>query len=83
MEWKLSAGVLEGMTELKPNCVECNGNNTALIFWGYPGDMDWYLNAVDEKKIVPGGCMIGNNDPKWECNDCHNRWGTREEDEDK
>ena len=56
MEWKLSAGVLEGMTELKPNCVECNGNNTALIFWGYPGDMDWYLKAIEDKEFeaTPG-----------------------------
>ena len=79
MIWRANMSKIEE----NPQCPECKSNNTAFIFWGYPGDMDWYLNAVDEKKIVPGGCMIGNNDPKWECNDCHNRWGTREEDEDK
>jgi hypothetical protein len=45
--------------------------------------MDWYLQAIKNKEIVPGGCLIGNDDPKWECNDCLHRWGTREEDEDE
>ena len=51
---------------------------------------DTKSDLVDLKKrlkknneIVPGGCIISNNDPKWECTDCHHRWGTREEDDDK
>ena len=45
--------------------------------------MDWYLQAIKNKEIVPGGCLIGNDDPKWKCNDCLHQWGTREEDEDE
>ena len=71
------------MTETKPTCPECNKNNVAVIFWGYPGDVDWYLKAIDDKEIVGGGCLVSDNDPKWECNDCHCQWGTRDEDEDE
>jgi transposase len=64
-------------------CPECNKNNVACIFWGYPTDTDLYLQAIKDKEIVGGGCLVSDNDPKWECTDCHHKWGTREEDEDK
>ncbi len=69
------------MDEIKPSCPECKSNSVACIFWGYPGDMDWYLKAIDEKEIVGGGCLVTDNDPKWECNDCHYQWGERDDDE--
>ena len=61
-------------------CPECESNNVALIFWGYPGDEDWYIDAIKRKEIVPGGCIIGDNDPKWTCNECSLRWGERDDD---
>ena len=51
-----------------------------MIFWGYPADMDEYLKGIDSGKFAPGGCCVSDNDPKWECNDCGNRWGQRDED---
>ena len=68
------------MIEAHPTCPECNGNNIALIFWGYPGDMEWYLEAIAKKEIVGGGCTISDHDPKWHCADCYHRWGKREDD---
>lgn len=68
------------MTEQNPICPECKGDNVALIFWGYPCDIDWYLQAIKDKEIVGGGCCIGNNDPKWECTDCYHQWGERDDD---
>ena len=62
-----------------PVCPSCKSKNTCKIFWGFPGDMEWYLEAVAKKEIVPGGCTVTDNDPKWECNDCSNRWGKRDE----
>ena len=62
-----------------PACPSCKSKNTCFIFWGYPGDMEWYLQAIAKKEIVPGGCNLGNNDPKWECIDCKHRWGKRDE----
>jgi predicted amino acid dehydrogenase len=69
------------LTETKPSCPQCNKNNVAVIFWGYPADMDEYLKAIEDKEIVPGGCLVSDNDPKWECTDCFNRWGARDEDD--
>jgi hypothetical protein len=63
-----------------PSCPECKSNSVALIFWGYPADMDWYLKACDAKEITPGGCCVSDNDPKWACNDCCYQWGKRDDD---
>jgi hypothetical protein len=63
-------------------CTQCNESNVAIIFWGYPADIDWYLKAIDDKGIIPGGCLVLDNDPKLEYSDCLHQWGTRYEDED-
>jgi len=62
-----------------PACPSCKSKNTCLIFWGYPNDMELYLVAIAKKKIAAGGCVLSENDPKWECSDCHNRWGKIDE----
>jgi len=68
------------MTQKNPSCPECKSKNVAWIFWGYPGNMDKYHKEIENKEIVPGGCMVTDDDPEWECNDCGNRWGHREDD---
>jgi len=70
------------LKENRPDCPSCKSKNTCIIFWGYPGDMEWYLDAVAKKEIVPGGCTISDNDPKWQCNDCRHRWGKRVDEEE-
>ena len=67
-------------TMTTPPCPECKSNSVAWIFWGYPGDMDWYLKAIEDKEIVGGGCLVSDIDPKWECNDCYHQWGERDDD---
>ncbi len=67
------------MSEKYPTCPECKSKNVAWIFYGYPGDMDWYLKAIDDKEIVGGGCVVTDHDPKWKCTDCYHRWGERDE----
>ena len=62
------------MKKKTPPCPKCKSTKTAWIFYGYPADMEKYLEAVAKKKIVPGGCIISENDPKWECTDCKYRW---------
>lgn len=69
------------MSEKKPNCPKCNSKNIAWILWGLPADMKSLKKELDQGKIVLGGCLVSNNDPKWECNDCHHRWGERDDDE--
>ncbi len=67
------------MSKKYPTCPECKNKNVALIFWGYPGDVEWYLEAIAKKEIVGGGCTISDHDPRWECNSCHHTWGERED----
>ena len=66
-----------------PPCPSCNSKNICPIFWGYPADMEWYLEALAKEEIALGGCIVSDNDPKWECNDCKHRWGKREDEEDE
>ncbi len=56
------------------NCPQCNSSSVAGILWGYPEDTDSLKGALEKKEIVLGGCLVSNNDPKWECNNCHHRW---------
>jgi hypothetical protein len=66
LEWKLSSGVLEGMTQ----CPKCGGVDIAMILYGLPSDELLNSKKVKEKKIVLGGCVVSGTDPKLECNDC-------------
>ena len=51
-------------------CPKCGGTDIAMILWGLPHMDEELEKKVKEKKIIFGGCLVGNNDPKLECNDC-------------
>ncbi len=61
------------------NCPNCTSTTIAEIFWGYPGNLEAIEDELKKKKMVLGGCIISDHDPKWECNSCHHQWGDREE----
>ena len=61
------------------NCPECKSDSIAKIFWGYPGNLEAIDEQLKKKEIVLGGCIICDNDPKWECNSCHCQWGNRDD----
>ena len=61
-------------------CPECKSKNVAWILWGYP-NMDAIQEQLDKGEITLGGCIITDNDPKWECNVCNHMWGERDDDE--
>jgi len=61
------------------NCPSCNSKNIALILWGYPADTNAIKEGLEREKIVLGGCIVTEHDPRWECNVCHHRWGERED----
>jgi len=71
---------VQTLSEQKQVCPECKSKNVAWIFWGYPGDMSTIKEELDKGKIVLGGCIITNQDPKWECNECLHIWGKRDYD---
>jgi len=62
----------------RPKCPFCDGDKTCSIFYGYPGDIEWYLEAVAKGEII-GGCVISDNDPAWHCHECKKNWGKRNE----
>ena len=59
-------------------CPSCDSTNIATILWGLPIGSPELDSELQSKKIVLGGCCVGINDPKWECNDCSFRWGKRD-----
>jgi transposase-like protein len=56
-------------------CPQCKSTSIAEILWGFSSDSDFLQDEIKKKKIVLGGCLITDNDPQWECNSCHHRWG--------
>ncbi|MDF2427975.1 MAG: hypothetical protein OPY07_01850 [Nitrosopumilus sp.] len=56
-------------------CPNCNKEWIAEILWGYPADIESVKVELERKDIILGGCLVTEHDPKWECNDCHHRWG--------
>ncbi len=60
-------------------CPNCNKEGIARILWGYPEDVESIKEELDRKEIVLGGCLVTDHDPTWECNECHHRWGERDE----
>ena len=60
-------------------CPNCNKEWIAEILWGYPADIESLEDQLSKKEIVLGGCLITDHDPRWECNDCHHKWGERDD----
>ena len=62
-----------------PKCPFCGSERTCQIFYGYPVDIEEYLEAEAKGELIGGGCCITNDDPAWHCHDCSNEWGKRDE----
>ncbi len=62
-------------------CPNCSKDWVAEILWGYPEDTQVLEQKLERKEIVLGGCLITDHDPKWECNNCHHKWGDAEHNE--
>lgn len=56
-------------------CPECGSFNIAEIRWGMPAFTEELQKALDEGRVVLGGCCIALDDPKYECNACRYRFG--------
>ncbi|WP_217907649.1 hypothetical protein [Desulfosediminicola ganghwensis] len=58
----------------KPSkCPMCGSARMASIQYGLPAFSFELKRDIDLGKVVLGGCCITNNDPQWECADCHTR----------
>ena len=58
-----------------PACPRCNSANTCPIFYGYPVDIEAYLESEAKGELIGGGCTIREGSPTWHCHDCTNKWG--------
>ena len=58
-----------------PVCPKCKSEKIALIFYGYPENMEEYLQGIKDGTIAPGGCCVGDDDSKWFCNSCRHEFG--------
>lgn len=51
-------------------CPQCKHAPVATILYGMPAYDDELTQAMEEGRISLGGCLIGFDDPVWECTKC-------------
>ncbi len=60
---------------MKRKCPYCGSTDVAEILRGMPVMSDEMVKAIEEKKIILGGCCISEDDPKAHCNACGKKFG--------
>lgn len=50
------------------NCPTCGKTPVAKIQYGLPSEID--VTAIEEGRIVVGGCCITDDIPTWQCTHC-------------
>ena len=66
----LGMGITWENTGNMGECPKCGGTDMAIILYGLPSEELLHSKKVKEKKIILGGCCVGEDNPKQECNDC-------------
>lgn len=56
-------------------CVKCGSNNTAEYLYGMPLMDEALEKDLAEHKVVLGGCMVSELNPRYYCNECKNDFG--------
>ena len=56
-------------------CPKCGSKDVSMIIYGLVNQVP-SKEELERKKIRLGGCTIGQDSTKWECDDCHNKWGS-------
>jgi hypothetical protein len=51
-------------------CPACKSTGIASILYGNPAFYPELEADLEEKRIVLGGCMVTNDDPRWQCTTC-------------
>ena len=58
-------------------CSECGSKKIANIVAGYPPFSEKDLQDAEAGKIVFGGCVVSEDDPRWSCVDCGKQFPQR------
>ena len=70
--------------ESKPtHCPSCGGPRVAAILYGLPLFDDDLNRALDEGRVVLGGCSAFEDSAIWRCLECGHGWGTFDWPEDR
>lgn len=59
-------------------CPKCNSTDVGEFFYGLyrPEEEDSAtIEAVENKRLIPGGCVVTSMSPKYRCNNCSYTWG--------
>jgi len=62
----------------KKQCPECKSKNVILITYGYLDGSPEVMQKLENEEIYSGGCLIGDDSPKWKCRDCDKEFGKLE-----
>jgi ribosomal protein S27AE len=52
------------------NCPACGANAVARIQRGYPAFTQGLAEDLEAGKVVLGGCVMTDDDPRWQCTKC-------------
>ena len=51
-------------------CPKCGFSPVASILYGMPAYDEELERRLENKSLVLGGCVVGYEDPKWQCTNC-------------
>jgi hypothetical protein len=57
-------------TERPAECFHCGSKRIAKILYGMPIESEELERDIERGRIVLGGCIVGKNDPVWQCVEC-------------
>jgi hypothetical protein len=58
------------LTGRPDECPKCGKKPVAYILYGLPDFSPELEKKCDEGKVVLGGCVVSDDDPKWQCTGC-------------
>ena len=65
-------------TNNRPRCPECGSKNVARLQWGRPVWSERLEHELETGKAELAGCFVDKYSERWQCNDCHHRFGNIE-----
>ena len=51
-------------------CPKCGFSPVASILYGMPAHNEKLKRKFEDTSLVLGGCVVGYDDPKWQCTNC-------------
>lgn len=56
-----------------PICPNCGSSKVLELMYGYPTrELE---EAAGRGEVELGGCCVGEDSPRWSCQECNHQWG--------